>query len=105
MLIAELATAMAVSAIVACQVANLFASRTETLSFFELPLFSNRFIFYGIGFEVGLLCLIIYFPVFQRAFDILPFEWHNVGVLLACVPTLLVADELQKYFARKQRMR
>ena len=48
------ATAMALASVVATQIGNLFAQRTEKGSTFKLPLFKNHLLWIGIATELVL---------------------------------------------------
>lgn len=90
------ATAMALAAVVTSQIGNLFAQRSERISFFRLPLFNNRLIWVGIATELAVINLIVYAPVFQQFIGTAAFPIKNWLFLFAWTPALLCADELRK---------
>lgn len=95
------ATTLTLAAIVACQVGNIFACRSEWLSSLRLGLFSNRLIWLGIGVEWALILSIIYIPMVQPVFataPLIPLQWL---MLLLCPPLVLMADEVRKLMLRK----
>jgi magnesium-transporting ATPase (P-type) len=94
------ASTMALAAVVATQVGNLFAQRTARASAFRAGFFSNRLIWAGIAAEVALLLLIAYVPFLQTAFGTAPVPPGGWLFLLACVPLLLLADEARKALLR-----
>jgi Ca2+-transporting ATPase len=94
------ATAMALAAVVATQIGNVFAQRSEQISAFRLNPFSNRLIWVGIGTELALVALLIYAPFLQPAFGTAAFGAANWLFLLAWAPPLLLVDELRKAFVR-----
>jgi magnesium-transporting ATPase (P-type) len=96
----QAATAMTLAAVVATQIGNLFAQRTEHASVFKIGLFSNPLVWLGIGMEVALLLVIIYVPFFQWAFSTSPFPLSHWLFLLVWVPVLFVADEARKAIVR-----
>ncbi len=96
------ATAMALAAVVATQIGNLFAQRTERVSFFRTPLLNNRLIWIGIATELLLINLITYVPLFQGFIGTASFPVKNWLFLLAWVPSLLLADEVRKLILRRQ---
>ena len=67
------ATAMTLAAVVATQIGNLFAQRTESTSVFQMRWGRNRLVWVGIATELVLLALLLYVPVLQRLFDTAPF--------------------------------
>lgn len=96
-----LATTMTLGAVVAGQIGNGFAQRSNTQSIFKIGFFSNRFLLWGMLFEVAVLALLIYVPVFARVFNTGPIRlWPDWAFLLLISPTLLIADEGRKYFIR-----
>ena len=94
------ATAMTLAAVVATQVGNLFAQRTERASVFHAGFFRNRLVWVGIATEVGLLLLIVHVPFLQSIFGTAGFPAQGWGFLLLCVPALLLADEGRKALLR-----
>jgi Ca2+-transporting ATPase len=94
------ATAMALAAVVATQVGNLFAQRTERISALRLSPFNNRLLWVGIGTELALVALLVYVPFLQAAFGTAAFAAANWLFLLAWAPPLLLVDELRKAASR-----
>ncbi len=94
------ATAMALGAVVTTQIGNLFAQRTERISFFRTPLLNNRLIWVGIASELALVSVLIYTPFFQGLFGTGAFPLRNWLFLFAWTPSLLLADELRKAVLR-----
>ena len=104
----EAATAMTLASVVMTQVGNLFAHRTERVSVLRLGrrlLFGNRLIWLGIGVEIILILLLVYWPVANGIFGTAPFAPGYWAFLVAWVPALLVADELRKAVVRRQERR
>lgn len=97
------ATAMTLASIVATQIGNLFAQRTEETSIFRIGLFSNRLVWMGIATELILVVLVIYVPHLQGVFGTAAFPTKNWLFLFAWTPSLLVADEVRKATARRKR--
>ena len=96
------ATAMTLASVVATQIGNLFAQRTEYTSVFRIGLFSNRLIWVGIATELILLAAILYLPVLQSVFGTAPFPFENWLFLFAWTPALLLADEMCKAMMRRR---
>jgi magnesium-transporting ATPase (P-type) len=94
------ATAMTLAAVVATQIGNVFAQRTERMSVFHIGLFSNRLVWVGIAVEVTLIFLIVYVPFLQNVFGTAAFPLHYWLFLFAWTPSLLLADELRKALLR-----
>lgn len=101
------ATAMALAAVVATQIGNVFTQRTERTSIFKVPLFSNRLIWIGVLTELILAAIIIYTPIGQAIFDTNSFPLSYWLFLFAWTPSLIVVDEIRKWVVRRgdrQRM-
>jgi magnesium-transporting ATPase (P-type) len=98
----ESATAMALGAVVATQIGNLFAQRTERTSVFTIGWFKNRMIWIGIASELLLVSLIVYVPFFQQVIGTAAFPLQNWLFLFAWTPSLLLADELRKAHVRRR---
>ncbi len=96
----QAATAMALGAVVATQIGNVLTQRTERISTFRVPLFSNRLIWIGIGTELALVAAIVYLPFLQWIFDTAAFPFANWLFLFAWTPSLLIADEIRKAIVR-----
>ena len=96
------ATAMTLASVVATQIGNLFAQRTERTSVFHIGLFSNRLAWVGIATELTLVVLIIYVPLLQGIFGTASFPAQNWLFLFAWTPSLLLADEARKALLRRR---
>ena len=86
------ATTVTLAAIVACQIGNLFACRSEWGSILRLPWLDNRLLWLGIGVECALLIALIYVPFLSSIFTtapLAPWQW----LLLLSFPPLLWLSE------------
>ena len=97
----RMATTMTFAAIVMCQIAVVFAARTDRVSVFKIGIFSNRLIIVGIIVELTLLCLLMYSPI-NTVFNMAPIGLREWGYLIIIPPVVLLVDELRKYFVRKR---
>jgi magnesium-transporting ATPase (P-type) len=97
------ATSMALGAVVATQIGNLLAQRTEVRSVFRISLFSNHLMWLGIATEAILILLIVYLPILQDLIGTAAFPAQNWLFLLAWTPVLLFADEFRKMLLRKTK--
>lgn len=101
----QAATAMTLASVVATQIGNLFAQRTETISVFRIGLFSNRLVWVGIATELVLILFLVYVPLLQRLFGTVSFPLHNWLFLFAWTPLLFLADEGRKALVRRRATR
>ncbi|MGB8362133.1 MAG: cation-transporting P-type ATPase [Acidimicrobiia bacterium] len=94
------ATAMAFAAVVATQIGNLFAQRSQRISVFRMGLGGNRLLWWGILTEVGVLAAIVYVPFMQDLIGTAPFPPEGWLWLLLGIPLLPMADEVRKVVLR-----
>jgi magnesium-transporting ATPase (P-type) len=96
------ATAMTYAGIVMGQVGAGLAFRTSRRSVFAVGLLSNRFLLAGIAFEIALLLVLLYVPVMQDAFHMLPLD-PLAWPLLALWPLVVLgAEEARKAVFRRR---
>lgn len=89
------------SAVVICQIANVFASRTRFQSVFSMGLLSNRLVLLGIVSELMILAFIIWNPFSNLIFNTAPIDIRYMLLAVPFAVLLLGVDELRKYFLRK----
>lgn len=94
--------AMTLGCIVATQIGNLFAQRSDHLPIWRVGLGGNRLLWLGVASELAILLLILHVPLLREAFGVAPFPASGWLFLLACAPLLLVADELRKGLPAKR---
>jgi P-type Ca2+ transporter type 2C len=100
-----MATTMTLAGVVACQVGAVFACRTERLSIFKTGFFTNRLVLIGVGVELILLILLIYFPPFQSIFNTAPLGLVDWLFVLAWTPLIILVDEARKAWLRHKEVR
>jgi len=96
------ATAMTLASIVATQIGNLFAQRTESTSIWRMHWGTNRLVWVGIATELALIVSLVYLPVLQQLFGTAPFPLWNWLFLCAWTPLLLLADAGRKALVRRR---
>jgi len=97
------ATTACLTAIIITQIGNVFACRSSKDSVLSLGLFTNRFIFIGIGFELCLQLFIVYHPYGNRIFSTHPISLATWLALLPFALLLFFAEEARKYIALRRR--
>ncbi len=95
------ATTMTWAGIVATQVGTAFACRTNRVSVFRVGFWSNRWLLWGVVFEVVLMVLIVYVPPLQKVFQTTGLGWEQWVVLVVFAPVMFICDELRKLFSRR----
>jgi len=96
------ATTMTLAGIVAAQVGNVFACRTERESVFKLGLLGNPLVLAGIAAEIGILLLLIGLPSLARVFGLAPPHLEEWVILLAFPPAILLLEEARKWIFRRR---
>lgn len=97
------ATTMTLGAIIFCQIGAAINCRTESQSVFSIGLFKNRLINMGILFEVGLLCVLSYFPIFHSLFNTAPLGIEHWLFLILCPIPVVGLEEARKFWVRKKQ--
>jgi magnesium-transporting ATPase (P-type) len=95
------ATAMAFGGVVATQIGNLFAQRATHRSIFKIPLFNNKFVWFGVLTEIMLTLAIVYLPFMQRFIGTAGFNLKYWLFLIAWIPILPLVDSVYKSFMNK----
>ncbi len=97
------ATTVTLAGIVACQVGNAFACRSERDSVFALGLAGNPMLLWAIAAEVALLAAVIGIPPLADVFDLEPIAPAYWPILAAFPFAFLAAEEARKLIARSLR--
>jgi len=95
------ATTMTLAGIVAAQVGNLFACRTDRESVFRVGLFANPLIWAGIVAEIAVLAGLILVPPLREVFGLAPLAFAEWGILLLFPPAMVLVDEARKWIVRR----
>jgi len=96
---------MTLAGIVAAQVGNVFACRTDRTSVFRAGLASNRLVLVGVAVEVALLAALILIPPLAGVFGLAPLAPGEWGPLLLFPPAMLLLEEGRKWAGRVVRER
>ena len=91
------ATTVTFAGIVAAQVANVFACRSDRIAAFRLGWFSNPLILVGVAVELTILLIMTYSPVGHLVLGTASLPAWIFGPLAVGAIGLLLADELQKF--------
>ncbi|HTG01451.1 MAG TPA: HAD-IC family P-type ATPase [Nitrospirota bacterium] len=94
------ATTMSLAGIVACQIGNVFACRTERESVFRAGFFANKLVLWGIATELVILLLLTHVPPLQKVFSLSPLTVVEWCFLIMFPPLLLLMEELRKWLLR-----
>jgi magnesium-transporting ATPase (P-type) len=94
------ATTMTFAGIVAAQIGNVFACRTERESVFRAGFASNRLVLWSIVAEIAVLLALVFTPPLASVFGFAPLRPHEWAVLLAYPPIVLGLEEARKALGR-----
>jgi calcium-translocating P-type ATPase len=97
------ATTMTLAGIVAAQVGNVFACRTERESLLRVGAFSNRLVLLGVLAEIAILLALILVPPLRTVFGLAPLARAEWGPLLAFPAVVVACEEARKWLIRVTR--
>ncbi len=95
------ATTLAMSAIIACQIGNLFVCRSEPNPFWRFSIKTNLLILAGIGTELLIAGTIIYLPLLNVVFGNRPLPAGYLPWLLVCPAFLVLLEEARRFIFRR----
>lgn len=95
-------TTMVFVGIVMTQIGTVFACRTNVASIFQVGFFKNKWILWGILFELIVTLAIINVPFLQSFFQTTSLGLREWMFMLWYAPVILMADELRKYYIRSK---
>jgi magnesium-transporting ATPase (P-type) len=95
------ATTMTLAGIVACQVGNAFACRSDTESIRHLGFTTNRMLIGAIAAEVSLLLILIHVLPLRNMVGLAPLAPVHWLLLLTFGPLLLLFEECRKALRRR----
>jgi calcium-translocating P-type ATPase len=99
------ATTITFLGIVSCQVGTAMAARTQTASLRDIGVFSNRFLLWGIAFELVFAAAIVAIPFLQPVFDTLPPEPWQLLMLLPFPFLVWGVDEIWRTLQGRTKSR
>lgn len=95
------AQAATLTAMVIFKMLHVGACRSETLSIFQKPVFSNRVLFIGAAISLAIHLGAMYFPPTQFLLGLQPLSMDTWTVILLGAPSVLVLVELHKLMRRR----
>ena len=96
------ATAMALAAIVFCQIGAVFNCRTEKQSVWKVGLFKNRQVNIGIVAEILIIVALVYLPPLQAVFHTAPLTISDWLLLCIWPPLIFIIEETRKAWLRRK---
>ena len=95
------AQTMVLCTMVLFELFSSLACRSEIHSLFKLGVFSNKWLIYANIVSLGLLMAVLYIPVLQNPFHVVPIGWEDWRLILPISLTGFVAIEVIKLIFRK----
>jgi magnesium-transporting ATPase (P-type) len=95
------ATTMTLVGIVAAQIGNVLACRTDRESVFRVGLLGNRMVLVGIAAEIAVLLGLMIVPPLRAIFGLVPPTPAEWGLVLAFPVVMLLLDEGRKLLRRR----
>ncbi len=89
------------AAVIICQIANVFTSRTRRQSVLTKGFFGNKMILLGIASELTILGFIVFNPLVNAVFNTAPISLKYILLAIPFGIALLLIDELIKLGVRK----
>ena len=96
------ATTMTLAGIVAAQVGNVVACRTDRESVFRVGFLANRVVLGGIAAEVAILAVLILVPPFPYVFGLARLAFAEWWILLFFPPVIVLPEEGRKWLLRRR---
>jgi magnesium-transporting ATPase (P-type) len=96
------ATTMSFAGIVACQIGNVFACRSDHESVRASSLRSNPLLLLGVASEIALLLLLVYVPVVARPFGLEPLGLAHWAFLVPFPAIVIGLEETRKALTQRR---
>jgi magnesium-transporting ATPase (P-type) len=93
-------TTVVLVGIMAGQLGNFFATRTNIRSSFTISIRANKWLLPSLAAELAILLAIIYVPFIQPIFGSRPLQPIEWIYLFSFAPVILLLEEVRKYFVR-----
>jgi len=81
---------------------HVLNSRSEKQSIFKQYFFGNKFLLFGMLAAQGIHIMAMYTPGLRELLELSPVSLHQWTGLLGIALSLIVVDELHKYFLHKK---
>jgi magnesium-transporting ATPase (P-type) len=96
-------TTMTFAGIVVAQVGNVLASRTNRQSIFRTGFKTNKWIWFGIASQIGILSFLVYVPFVQPLLGTTSLSFTDWAFLISLAFIVIFAEEARKWFERNRK--
>jgi Ca2+ transporting ATPase len=97
---AQTASTISLSILVVIEMFNAMNALSSSESLLTLPLWRNMMLVYAIMLSMALHFLLLYTPVLQTIFGIVPLQWPEWKIVLAWSAPIILIDEVLKFLER-----
>ncbi|KAI6711044.1 hypothetical protein JHW43_006394 [Diplocarpon mali] len=98
---AKSASTVSLSILVVIEMLNAMNALSSSESLLTLPLWENMMLVYAITLSMALHFALLYTPILQTLFSILPLNWNEWQAVLAISAPVIILDEILKLIERK----
>jgi magnesium-transporting ATPase (P-type) len=96
-------TTMTFAGIVVAQVGNVLASRTNRQSIFRTGFKTNKWIWFSIASQIGILSFLVYVPFVQPLLGTTSLSFTDWAFLISLAFIVVFAEEARKWFERNRK--
>jgi magnesium-transporting ATPase (P-type) len=96
-------TTMTFAGIVVAQVGNVLASRTNRQSIFRTGFKTNKWIWFSIASQIGILSFLVYVPFVQPLLGTTSLSFTDWAFLISLAFIVIFAEEARKWFERNRK--
>ncbi|TVY73428.1 Calcium-transporting ATPase sarcoplasmic/endoplasmic reticulum type [Lachnellula suecica] len=98
---AKSASTVSLSILVVIEMLNAMNALSSSESLLTLPLWKNMMLVYAIALSMALHFALLYTPVLQTLFSILPLNWNEWQAVLVISAPVILIDEVLKFVERQ----
>ena len=102
---AKTASTVSLSILVVIEMLNAMNALSSSESLTTLPLWNNMILVYAITLSMALHFILLYTPILQTVFGIVPLGWDEWQIVLGWSAPIILIDEGLKYIERGWIMR
>ncbi|WPH03692.1 Hypothetical protein R9X50_00657500 [Acrodontium crateriforme] len=95
------ASTVSLSILVVIEMLNAMNALSSSESLLTLPLWKNMILVYAITLSMALHFILVYTPILQGIFGIVPLNWDEWKIVLGWSAPIIVIDEVLKFLERQ----